>query len=84
MNLPKDPPANKFISIVAYDPQTRSELQTSQPYPSYNNVRDKDKVIANDDGSDRSLLRPQSAGRQGGELDPNGSRQGVVLPSASL
>ena len=25
--------------------------QTSQPFPSYNNVRDKDKVIVNDDGS---------------------------------
>jgi hypothetical protein len=25
---------------VAYDPQTRSELQTSQPFPSRNNQRD--------------------------------------------
>jgi hypothetical protein len=37
--------------VVVYDPQTRSELQTGQPFPSYNNVRDKDKVIVNDDGS---------------------------------
>jgi hypothetical protein len=51
LNLPKDPPAEKFCSVVVYDPQTRSELQTSQPYPSYNNVCDKDKVIVNDDGS---------------------------------
>jgi len=51
LNLPKDPPAEKFTSVVVYDPQTRSQLQTSQPFPSYNNVRDKDKVIVNDDGS---------------------------------
>jgi hypothetical protein len=51
MNLPKDAPANRFISICVYDPQTRSMLQTNQPFPSYNSVRDKDKVIANEDGS---------------------------------
>jgi hypothetical protein len=51
MNLPKDPPAKKFISIVLYDPQTRSELQTGQPYPSYSSARDKDKVGVNSDGS---------------------------------
>jgi hypothetical protein len=35
--------------VVAYDPQTRSELQTSQPFPSRNNKRDK--LVANADGS---------------------------------
>jgi hypothetical protein len=34
---------------VIYDPQTRSELQTSQPFPSRNNKRDK--LIVNADGS---------------------------------
>jgi hypothetical protein len=34
---------------VIYDPQTRSELQTSQPYPSKNNKRDE--LIYNGDGS---------------------------------
>jgi hypothetical protein len=60
MNLPKDPPAGKFISIVVYDPQTRSELQTRQPYPSYNNLRDKDKVIANADGSVDLYFGPEA------------------------
>jgi hypothetical protein len=65
LNLPKNPPANRFISIVAYDPQTRSELQTGQPYPSYNNVRDKDKVIANDDGSVDLYFGPKApAGKE--------------------
>lgn len=51
LNLPKDPPVKQFISLVIYDSQTRSELQTSQPFPSYNNLRDKEKVSVNKDGS---------------------------------
>ena len=51
LHLPKNPPAEKFISIVVYDTQTRSQLQTSQPFPSKNNVRDKDTLKFNEDGS---------------------------------
>jgi hypothetical protein len=51
LNLPKDPPAKQFTSIVLYDPQTRSQLQTDQPFPSYNSERHKDKVKYNEDGS---------------------------------
>jgi len=65
LNLPKDPPAEQFISIVVYDPQTRSQLQTSQPFPSYNNVRDKDKVLVNDDGSVDLYFGPEApAGKE--------------------
>jgi len=65
MNLPKDVPAGNFMSIVVYDPQTRSELQTGQPFPSYNNVRDMDKVIANEDGSVDLYFGPTApAGQQ--------------------
>ncbi len=49
MNVPKDPPAERFWSVVVYDPQTRSELQTDQTFPSRNNKRDK--FIVNADGS---------------------------------
>jgi hypothetical protein len=49
LDLPKDPPAEKFMSVVVYCPQTRSELQTDQPFPGKNNKRDK--LITNDDGS---------------------------------
>jgi len=63
LNLPKDPPAKKFISVVVYDPQTRSELQTGQPYPSKNNVRDV--MIENDDGSIDLHFGPQApAGKE--------------------
>jgi hypothetical protein len=59
MNIPKNPPAEKFWSVVAYDPQTRSELQTSQPFPSKQSQRDK--MIANDDGSIDLYFGPESS-----------------------
>ncbi len=34
LTLPPNIPAKNFWSVVVYDPQTRSELQTGQPYPS--------------------------------------------------
>jgi hypothetical protein len=49
LNLPGDVPAEQFMSVVVYDSQTRSMLQTGQPYPNKNNKRDK--MITNDDGS---------------------------------
>ncbi len=33
LNIPANVPAKDFWSVVLYDPQTRSELQTSQPFP---------------------------------------------------
>jgi len=63
LNIPKDPPAEKFWSVVAYDPQTRSELQTSQPFPSKQSQRDK--MIANDDGSIDLYFGPEApAGKE--------------------
>ena len=49
LNIPANPPAKDFWSLVVYDPQTRSELQTGQPYPSKNDKRDD--LIYNEDGS---------------------------------
>ncbi|MFN0241763.1 MAG: DUF1254 domain-containing protein [Planctomycetota bacterium] len=49
LNVPASVPAKDFWSVVIYDPQTRSELQTSQPFPSRNNKRDE--LITNADGS---------------------------------
>ena len=51
LSLPRDAPAKKFISIVLYDTQTRSQLQTGQLFPSYNSSKHKDKVVTNEDGS---------------------------------
>ncbi|HSH93253.1 MAG TPA: DUF1254 domain-containing protein, partial [Roseimicrobium sp.] len=49
LHVPANVPAKDFWSVVIYDPQTRSELQTSQPFPSRNNKRDK--LLTNADGS---------------------------------
>jgi hypothetical protein len=49
LNIPANVPAKDFWSVVAYDPQTRSQLQTSQPFPSRNNKRDS--FAENADGS---------------------------------
>lgn len=49
LNIPKNVPAKDFWSVVVYDPQTRSELQTGQPFPSKNNRRDA--LVENPDGS---------------------------------
>ena len=47
--LPADVPAKDFWSVVVYDPQTRSELQTGQPFPSVNSRRTP--LAYRDDGS---------------------------------
>jgi len=49
LNIPANVPAKDFWSLVVYDPQTRSELQTSNPFPSLNNQRDA--LDENPDGS---------------------------------
>ncbi|MFP3978481.1 MULTISPECIES: DUF1254 domain-containing protein [Marinobacter] len=49
LNIPANVPAADFWSVVVYDPQTRSELQTRQPFPSKNNKRDD--LAENPDGS---------------------------------
>jgi len=49
LTIPADVPAKDFWSLVVYDTQTRSELQTSNPFPSLNNRRDP--IETNLDGS---------------------------------
>ncbi len=49
LTIPKDAPAETFWSVVVYDPQTRSELQTGQPFPSKQSQRDS--MVKNPDGS---------------------------------
>ncbi len=63
LNVPANVPAQNFWSVVLYDPQTRSELQTGQPYPSKNNKRDN--LIANADGSVDLYFGPKApAGKE--------------------
>ena len=76
VNIPANVPAKDFWSVVLYDPQTRSELQTSQPFPSKNNKRDK--LITNADGSVDLYFGPKAPCRQGSQLDCDRARQGLV------
>ena len=63
LNVPANAPAKDFWLVVVYDPQTRSELQTSQPYPSKNNRRDK--MAVNADGSVDIYFGPKApAGKE--------------------
>lgn len=58
LTIPANVPAENFWSVVAYDPQTRSELQTDQPLPSRNNKRDN--LIENEDGSVTLYFGPET------------------------
>jgi len=49
LNISANVPAKDFWSVVVYDPQTRSMLQTDQDYPNKNSQ--KDELIYNEDGS---------------------------------
>ncbi|PLW99251.1 MAG: hypothetical protein C0591_03095 [Marinilabiliales bacterium] len=49
LHLPPNIPAKDFWSVIIYDPQTRSMLQTDQQYPSINSQ--KDDLVVNPDGS---------------------------------
>jgi len=60
VNIPANPPANRFWSFVVYDPQTRSMLQSKEmPYPSKNNKRNTD-MVKNTDGSIDLYFGPQA------------------------
>lgn len=63
LHIPANAPAKDFWSVVAYDPQTRSELQTGQPFPSKNNKRDN--LSVNADGSVDIYFGPKApAGKE--------------------
>jgi hypothetical protein len=58
LNIPANPPVKDFWSIVVYDPQTRSMLETDNPYPSVNSeLSDLEK---NSDGSVDLYFGPKS------------------------
>jgi len=62
LNLPAGVPAKDFWSLVIYDNQTRSMLQTDQQFPSLNSERG---VVQNDDGSTDVYFGPKApAGKE--------------------
>jgi len=64
LTIPANVPAKDFWSVVVYDPQTRSELQTDQEFPSKNNK--KAGIVENKDGSVDLYFGPKApAGKEG-------------------
>ena len=58
LTLPPNVPAKNFWSVVVYDPQTRSELQTGQLYPSKSSQTGE--VKENADGSIDLYFGPEA------------------------
>jgi hypothetical protein len=58
IHLPKDVPVADFWALTLYDSQTRSQLQTDQPFPT---VGSQDEgMVQNDDGSYDIYFSPQA------------------------
>lgn len=58
LHLPPNIPAKRFWSLVVYDPQTRSFLQTDNPFPSISSL--KEGVVINPDSSVDVWFGPES------------------------
>ena len=58
LNIPTDPPVNAFWAVTLYDTQTRSQLQTSQPFPTVGSQ--SDGIKKNDDGSTDIYFGPKA------------------------
>ncbi len=64
LTIPANVPAKDFWSVVVYDTQTRSELQTGQKFPSKNNK--KAGIVENEDGSVDLYFGPKAPeGKEG-------------------
>ena len=76
LTLPPDIPESRFWSVILYDRQTRSMLQTDQPLPRLGSQ--SGTVETNPDGSTDIYFGPTAPGRQGEQLAPDRPRQGLV------
>ena len=81
LTLPPDIPESRFWSLILYDNQTRSMLQTDQRFPRVGSQ--SGTVETNADGSTDIYFGPTAPDGHGEQLAPNRARQGMVgNPSA--
>ena len=76
LTLPPDVPESRFWSLLMYDNQTRSMLQTDQHLPRLGSQ--SGTVETNSDGSIDIYFGPSRPRRQGEQLAPDRPRQGLV------
>ena len=69
LTLPPDIPESRFWSLIVYDRQTRSMLQTDQPLPRLGSQ--SGTVETNPDGSTDIYFGPDSPERKGVQLAPD-------------
>jgi hypothetical protein len=79
--MPKDVPVKDFWSLVLYDNQTRSMLQTDQPFPSLNSERG---VVANADGSTDVYFGPSAPKGKESNWIQTSAGQGLERHPAAL
>ena len=78
LHIEADVPAKDFWSIVVYDPQTRSMLQTDQAYPNKNSQ--KDPIVFNEDGSCDLYFGPNAPkGKEANWIQTKEGKAWVVL-----
>jgi hypothetical protein len=58
IHIPADPPAKDFWALTLYDTQTRSQLQTDQPYPTVGSQTEG--IRMNEDGSYDIYFSPEA------------------------
>jgi len=61
LHIPANPPVNNFWAVTIYDPQTRSMLQTRQPFPTVGSQTEG--LRKNDDGSYDIYFGPKAPKR---------------------
>ena len=81
LTLPAEIPQSRFWSVVLYDRQTRSMLQTGQPKPSLGASRVLSKRTRT---GPRHLLRSDGTRRQGAQLAADSPGQRLVDHPAAL
>jgi hypothetical protein len=82
LRLPPDVPAKNFWSVAVYDTQTRSLVQTDDPYPSLSSLTGT--VHPDHDGSTDVFFGPEPPEGYESKLDPDGPREGLVHHPAPL